>query len=91
MSDNEHVIKLFDVGTRSRELWSDVCSFAVVVAIFAVGWLFESDAMQWLGFVAISLAVIGRATVKVKKFGPQEAADWLHNKYGVTASEAQDT
>ena len=89
MTENETatlIIKLYVVKSWERELWSDFCTVASVVAIFWFGWFFESSAMQWFGFVCSFLIMFGRASALTKKMTPQETADFLKEKYNITAT-----
>ncbi len=81
----EPLLRIHKEPSWYRELWSDVCTFGVVLALFSVGWFFESAAMQWFAFVACFVILVGRATQKVKRCSPQEAADFIRDEYGVTA------
>ena len=86
MADTK-VIKLFEVRSLAREALSDACTFAIVVGVFAVGWLFESTAMEWFGFVMVFLILFAKSSKVALKMDPQEAADFLKKEYGVSAHD----
>lgn len=81
------IIHIYQKRTPARELWSDFCTFSVVVGLFGVGWWFDSAAMQWFAFVTCFLILFGRAASLSKKMDPQEAVDFLHGEYGVSPRE----
>lgn len=86
MSEKQEIfVKLYPMRTWYRELWSDFCTFSTVAALFAVGWWFDSSAMQWFAFVTSILIIAGKANGRIKKFSPQEAADFLSAEYDVRA------
>lgn len=78
------IVKICVSKTWHRELWSDICTFGVVAGTFGLGWWLDSSAMQWFGFVLLFVIMIGRANSQIKKFTPQEAADWLCDEYDVS-------
>lgn len=86
----EALIKLYPMKTWYRELWSDFCTFATMVAIFGIGWWFDSSAMQWFGFVVALLIICGRSNARLKKFSPQEASNYLKAEYGVAPTPRGD-
>lgn len=85
--DKMIVIKLFDVGGVKRELISDASSVCYIVLIFVFGWILDSAAMDWLGFIVALLFILGKGSGKTTSGGPQEIADLLLDKYGVKAKE----
>lgn len=85
MSDEKRVtITLVEPFSLWRSALSNLNTVATVTAIFAIGWWFESTAMQWFGFIVAMLILFARAAKLGKKFSPQEASDFLKAEYGVT-------
>ena len=89
MTDKTEMIFLHESVRES--LVSDIGTFATLASIIGLGVYLESSAMQWAGFIMVSMGIIGRAARMHKgkvRYTPQEAADYLHETYGVTVAEA---
>lgn len=89
MADQSNIIVVHESPMQS--VIKDTYTFAAVVGIIGVGWLLGSDAMQWIGFVILSVIALARAGSISKKFRytPQEAADLLRDRWGVVASPSR--
>lgn len=86
MSENTEYIIITD-DRLWRSALRDVVTLASVVGIIGIGWFLDSSAMQWAGFVVAALMLIALAGASRKRRKtPQEAAKYLRDKFGVTAS-----
>lgn len=65
----------------------DFVSLGFACSVIGLGWFLDSEAMQWVGFVIWLLWMMGRArdVMNSNKKTPQQAADWLKSKFGVSA------
>ncbi len=85
MSDTTKIIFLRQSVTES--ILSDIATFVMVVGVIGIGRYLDSSAMQWVGFLLVTVVLIGKA-VAVGKDGPrmtpQAAADYLLEKFYVT-------
>lgn len=63
----------------------DTYTFLIAFALIGAGVLLDSAAMQWMGFVLTALFLIAKASgLKSRAMKtPQEAANYLWDKYGV--------
>jgi DNA-directed RNA polymerase subunit M/transcription elongation factor TFIIS len=70
-----------------QSLARDLGTFSAVGGVIGLGWWLQSPAMQWFGFVLISLWFMGRikGVYEKTRVSPQEAANRLLVDYGVTA------
>lgn len=69
----------------------DIVTFAAVVIPIGIGNFVGSSAMEWAGFILTAFFIMGRLARLCKeqtRFSPAEAAAFLRDKYGVTASES---
>ena len=90
MSDKTEVIFLHESARDS--LVSDIGTFAMLAGLIGLGVYLESSAMQWAGFIMVSIGIIGRAARMSKgkaRHTPQEAADYLRETYDVTAEPSE--
>lgn len=68
---------------------SDLVTGAILAGLIGLGVFLESSAMQWAGFLLVGMSIIGRASRMMSgkvRYTPQQAADYLQEKYGVTAA-----
>ena len=74
--------------TPAQSIVSDTYSFFLAVALIGIGVYLASSAMEWLGFILVSLKLIGGGMMLAKRGRktPQQAADYLRDEFGVTAS-----
>lgn len=74
--------------TTAESIKSDLFSFATACALIGVGVYLESDAMQWTGAALFWMVIMAQASGQKKKTTktPQQAADWLRDKFNVRAS-----
>ena len=80
--------------TIAESIISDVVTVITLVVIIALAvYVFKSEAMQWVGGIMFFLWLLARAA----RIGlgrtwrsPQEAADYLRDKYGATASSVSE-
>lgn len=64
----------------------DAGTLVMIIAVIGVGWWLGSDAMQWMGFIMLCLGLITRAAGHASnRMTPQEAANFLRQKFGVQA------
>ena len=70
---------------------SDLGTLLVFVAMIGLGWGLESSAMQWVGGLLFFVWCIvrGRGRKSDNRKTPQEAADWLAEKFNVTAEDKE--
>lgn len=78
-----------------RETWqasliSDAGSFAMAITLTGVGRWMGSDALQWIGALIYFLCMISIAMRPRTRKTPQQAADWLRDTFGVTATKRED-
>ena len=77
-----------DVMLLHETVWQsvarDITSAVMVVGLIGSGVWVGSTAMQWLGFILFWLVLLVRANSKIR-YTPQQAADYLKERYGVTA------
>lgn len=65
---------------------SDAGTFVLIFVIIGAGRWMDSEAMQWLGFFVLCLAAISRPS-RWNRITPQEAADYLAERFGVRGTE----
>jgi hypothetical protein len=81
----EHVsITIYDPVSHFVAIRRAFMTTFVVVTIIGTGWFLSSAAMQWAGFALLCVVAIGYVSAQ-KKYTPQQAADYLRDKYGVRA------
>lgn len=72
--------------TYWKSLANDITTFVFCGAIMSLGWWMGSEAMQWFGFVAFVVQVMGMwRRMREGVTTPQKAADHLKEKFGVVA------
>jgi len=70
--------------TMWQSVISDTYTFASIIAVIGTGWWLGSSAMQWAGFVILSLGLLAWRKNR-PRLTPQEAAEHLHQTFGVRA------
>lgn len=89
MTDAPTVIVIHESAAKS--LFRDAGTFCLVVGIIGVGVLLNSPAMQWCGFLMLVVIAFARALLhKSARHTPQDAADFLAEKFGVRATHKQE-
>lgn len=87
MSESKDYISLHDskLGFWRRYF----VTYGTLLACIGVGVLVQSDALQWIGSIIWFLGILGWAITYAKQGykTPQEAADYLAEKYGAVASK----
>lgn len=78
--------KVIIITETTGQSWTrDIGTFALVLALWAIGHLAESPALEWLGIAAAILITTGKAVSVVKRdgriFTPQQAREWLDKTY----------
>jgi hypothetical protein len=84
VSETKVTITLVEPFSFWRSALSNLNTVATMTAIFAIGWWFDSTAMQWFGFIVAMLVLFARAAKLGHKFTPQEASDFLKAEYSVS-------
>lgn len=76
--------------TKLECLFNDICSAGVPMSLMGAGVWLDSSAMQWFGFIIGMLWLISRSSSANNRYrvSPQDAADILASKYGVTGRKA---
>ena len=76
--------------SAKESIISDVFTVLSIGTPITLGWMMGSDAMQWFGFILgmFSTFIMALRSRKLKfRRTPQEAADYLKERYGVQAKE----
>lgn len=64
----------------------DASAYTLTLTVIGTGWALDSTAMQWMGFLLLIVVAVKLAGVAAsKRLTPQQAADYLRDKFGVTA------
>jgi hypothetical protein len=76
--------------TVAQCLMRDAITFVTLVGSIGTGVLLDSSAMQWIAGIIWVVWLISRSLgqANVLRKTPQEAADWLRDKFGARASGA---
>lgn len=85
MSDTKTDIIRVITETWIESLARDAGTFGGAFVLIGIGHWLGSSAMQWFGFITVLCGAIARSSARWPKKSPQEAADYLKTKYGVTA------
>lgn len=73
--------------TLGKSIARDAVTFVMIVGVIGTGRYLDSPAMQWMGFIILIIAALGRAASisRNAKMSPQAAADLLATKFNVRA------
>jgi hypothetical protein len=72
--------------TALQSVISDTYSLLCAGVLIGIGVWVGSTAMEWAGFCGFVLFMTGRALRGNSRRSPQEAADFLRDEFGVTAT-----
>lgn len=71
--------------TVAQSWMRDLGSFGMALALVGVGWWAGSAALQWVGAIVFFLLMFAKKGGIALRLTPQEAADHLWDRFGVTA------
>lgn len=84
MSDkNNEIIIIYQ--SMFESIISSLVDCVLAVGLIGIGVYLHSSAMQWFGFIVTSLVMISKSQrlTKNNKKTPQQAANYLYEKFGV--------
>lgn len=73
--------------TFLESLARDAVTFVTLTACIGVGVYLDSTALQWIGGVMAIVMILSRGNLRIKRGTPQECANWLREKWGVSAAD----
>ncbi len=78
--------------TVAQSLASDMISVALAIGLIGIGHWFGSAVMEWFGFILASMSLVSRAANhgRSARRTPQQAADYIRDKWGVVSTLVKD-